>query len=315
MSLISSVNSNSIHVYSADSEVRNERKIPFQNAIRFAKDTLKGLASSRIVCALAGAGAVTGIGFQAYLVTSLALVYLGLTPPGWMSAALIVGITVVMGIAVIVASLEFLTAGSGSWNRKDVLQELECEWTHFVRLWKFEYNEITWEGKKAIGKIFLGPMPNRLHRTQGPKQIAQKENLAAVLSVNAPGPISDKGERGLYGLMHPATAKDWHDCNVKKYAEIDIADHHALELDQLDAAADFIHSIVMRAGTHNNIYVHCKAGKGRSAMAVAAYIIKYGKLNPDQALDIIRSCRPGVTLGKPQKMAQLRKYHRALARL
>lgn len=265
----------------------NKTTTVFKHATKFLSDTWDGLSSSRILRAIV----FGAIAFGAVA----AVAYLALTPPGWITTAVIVGGFALAG---------FLSGGSCSLAPKDVLQDVAYELGTVKRLTRFSYDEIAWEGKPDPGRIFLGPMPNRMSIKNSPEAIAQREHLNAVLSINAPGSIDEKGERGCYGLMLASAPTDWQQQSVS-YAEIDLPDHTPLSIDELDAAADYIHSIVKNGG---NIYVHCKAGRSRSAMAVAAYMIKYGHLKTGEAVSILRSCRPLSKAHKKEKAQRLQEF-------
>ncbi|XP_042411636.1 phosphatidylglycerophosphate phosphatase PTPMT2-like [Zingiber officinale] len=65
-------------------------------------------------------------------------------------------------------------------------------------------------------------------------------------------------------------------------------------------AVDFIH----RNASHGRTtYVHCKAGRGRSATIVLCYLIEYKNMTPMAALEYVRSRRPRVLLAPSQWQA------------
>jgi len=51
------------------------------------------------------------------------------------------------------------------------------------------------------------------------------------------------------------------------------------------------------------VYVHCKAGRTRSATLVACYLMEQNKWNPAEAINHMRSCRSHVLLGPKQNRA------------
>ena len=51
---------------------------------------------------------------------------------------------------------------------------------------------------------------------------------------------------------------------------------------------------------NGSIYIHCKAGRGRSTVVVAAYFISYYNLNVSQALKTIKQKRRFINLSKKQ---------------
>ncbi|XP_042429705.1 phosphatidylglycerophosphate phosphatase PTPMT2-like isoform X1 [Zingiber officinale] len=65
-------------------------------------------------------------------------------------------------------------------------------------------------------------------------------------------------------------------------------------------AVDFIH---INASHGKITYVHCKAGRGRSATIVLCYLVKYKNMTPMAALEYVRSRRPRVLLAPSQWQA------------
>jgi protein-tyrosine phosphatase len=43
-----------------------------------------------------------------------------------------------------------------------------------------------------------------------------------------------------------------------------------------------------------NVYVHCKAGRGRSVAVVLAYLVKWQGLSAEEAQKVVHSVRPHV---------------------
>lgn len=136
----------------------------------------------------------------------------------------------------------------------------------------------------AAGALYLGLLPNRL---QGfGEHLVEEREIVAVLSLNEPW------ERETFGVSLPYSGDDWDRSGVD-YCGLDVYDHHYLSLDQLDTAADFIHGHLSKG---ENVYVHCRAGQGRSSMAIAAYLIKYEGLSADAAAGRIKGNRPISTI-------------------
>ena len=51
-------------------------------------------------------------------------------------------------------------------------------------------------------------------------------------------------------------------------------------------------TLIAKALPNNNILVHCHAGRQRSVCVIAAFLMKYGKLSKNDALDLIKTKRP-----------------------
>ncbi|KAA8494038.1 putative dual specificity protein phosphatase DSP8 [Porphyridium purpureum] len=62
-------------------------------------------------------------------------------------------------------------------------------------------------------------------------------------------------------------------------------------LSDLEACVEKVHEFVQQQKT---VYVHCKAGRGRSASVVMCYLIKYANMTPEQANEFLVSKRPQV---------------------
>ncbi|MBX3420295.1 MAG: dual specificity protein phosphatase family protein [Pirellulaceae bacterium] len=68
-------------------------------------------------------------------------------------------------------------------------------------------------------------------------------------------------------------------------------DFHHPSAEQVQRGAEFIQQHKQRGG---QVYVHCKAGRARSATIVLWWLVKYGGLTPQQAQQQLQQARPHV---------------------
>lgn len=171
-------------------------------------------------------------------------------------------------------------------------QMMSFEITAIIRLCKKKnYDEITNIGDS---KIFLGAIPNRLKKNGDKLFWESGESVKAVLSVNEPW------EREPLGLSIPYKY-NWDVFVAHKL--LDVEDHALLTNEQLNEAALFIHQ---RIEAGENVYVHCRAGNGRSATALAAYLIRYQGYTVEEARALIAEKRPSSTIDK--KVVRLKEW-------
>ena len=136
------------------------------------------------------------------------------------------------------------------------------------------YNHV-YTHPKTRARLFLGSLPSNKN---GDLERLQQEGVQGVLSINEPW------ERHNFGDSEPVTPEQWSEQGIH-YQGIDVHDHSLLPRDQLDTSADFIRD-ELDAG--RSVYVHCRAGVGRSAMGIAAYLIREAAMEPDDAATQIK---------------------------
>lgn len=125
-------------------------------------------------------------------------------------------------------------------------------------------------------KLFLGALPN--HNSFDLSKLVLDENIGAVISIN------EKWERNEIGVSHPYTKEEYEDAGLH-YRAFDAYDHQLLDRDTLIAIACAIDE-ELSAG--RNVYIHCRAGVGRSAMGVAAYLMMWQDQTADEAAKQIK---------------------------
>jgi len=62
-----------------------------------------------------------------------------------------------------------------------------------------------------------------------------------------------------------------------------------------------------------SVYVHCKAGRSRSATLVAAYLIRLHCCSPEEACQKLASVRPHILI-RASQLEMLRRYHQQVCR-
>ena len=89
-----------------------------------------------------------------------------------------------------------------------------------------------------------------------------------------------------------------HQYNQAEYIRLSIDDHPKISIfddnmnmySKLEDIIKYIHSYL---GRNNSVLVYCSAGKQRAPTIVAGYIMHYGKVSARQAIEYIKSKRPG----------------------
>ena len=82
-----------------------------------------------------------------------------------------------------------------------------------------------------------------------------------------------------------------HNCTVKRVKVCDFVG--APPIEDIEEAVDFIDS-VLKKDDKSVVYVHCKAGRSRSSMMLAAYFIRERGMTAQEAYDYMKSKRKHV---------------------
>ena len=142
------------------------------------------------------------------------------------------------------------------------------------------YNEI-------LPGIYLGALP--LKNFNHDKTLIEKLKIKAVLTV-----IEDYELATETLFSSPVQKNDWTEQGVG-VCHISIKDMTSLSIKDLHIAADFIKE------HKESIYIHCKAGMGRSVMCLMAYLMKYKYMTYKDAERFVKCKRPATSLQIWQK--------------
>lgn len=103
--------------------------------------------------------------------------------------------------------------------------------------------------------------------------------------------LRDAGVRGVVNLCAECQGpvKEYREAGIEQL-RIPLVDYTSPPLADVTRCLEFIDSHVSRGET---VYVHCKAGRGRSATVVLCWLVSRG-CSPDDAESLLRSKRPQI---------------------
>lgn len=99
----------------------------------------------------------------------------------------------------------------------------------------------------------------------------------------------------------PMTLEEWEKMGMR-VKHVEAVDFTALEQKHFVEGVAFLEKELSEG---RRVYVHCKAGRGRSASIVIAYIMKRDGKSFTEALELVTSQRPQININYYQKVAIL----------
>ena len=110
--------------------------------------------------------------------------------------------------------------------------------------------------------------------------------------------VLKQGVKSIITMTENALPESWvEDVN---YLHVPTTDLTSPDMDKIDTAVDFIHS---RINNKEPVMVHCAAGMGRTGTVLACYLVKYQKYSAKDAIEKVRTERPGSIQSEVQELA------------
>jgi len=148
-------------------------------------------------------------------------------------------------------------------------------------------------------RVVLGALP---FRGQNAQEIVDQEQVKGVVSMN------EDYELKSFSNMGP----QWASLGVK-FLQLPTTDMFTSPCqDQLKQGVKFIRQISTET-PDSSVYVHCKAGRTRSATLVGCYLMEEYGHTPEKAVEFMQEKRPHIWLGRKQWQA-LKDYHEELVK-
>ncbi|KAJ8344230.1 hypothetical protein SKAU_G00315590 [Synaphobranchus kaupii] len=139
--------------------------------------------------------------------------------------------------------------------------------------------------------VILGALPFKSMT----EELVQRENVKGVITMN------EEYETKYFCN----SAEEWKAVGVEQL-RLDTVDLTGVpSLENLHKGVEFALQVKEQGAS---VYVHCKAGRSRSATLVAAYLIKLHCWSPEEACQTLRSIRSHVLVRRAQKES-LRNYY------
>ena len=108
--------------------------------------------------------------------------------------------------------------------------------------------------------------------------------------------VIDQGVKSIITVREEPLDESW--IKDVKYLHIHSNDMGVPEFVDLVSSVDFIHN---RITNDEPVMVHCLAGMGRTGTLLACYLVKHQKMSADEAIQKVRTERPGSIQSFPQE--------------
>ncbi|XP_031559778.1 phosphatidylglycerophosphatase and protein-tyrosine phosphatase 1-like [Actinia tenebrosa] len=142
--------------------------------------------------------------------------------------------------------------------------------------------------------LILGALPFKSQT----KQLVEEEKVKAVVTLN------EEYETKYFSN----SAEEWSAWGVTQLRLETVDFNNAPPQEMLKKGVEFLEDMTSKG---NTVYVHCKAGRGRSTTLVACYLMKKMSMTPMQAHSYIQAKRPHIRLGSRQWEA-IHEYYQQL---
>ncbi len=154
------------------------------------------------------------------------------------------------------------------------------------------FNRNDWWTKIEPFNIYLGALP-----------LKNKQHLDKIVDLGVTHVISMVEDFEIEDgwLNKPVKRLDWEARGIQ-VKHIQAVDFLPLTHEQIEEGVEHLNALLER---NYSVYIHCKAGRGRSATIVIVYLMKYQGFSFNQAFSFIQEQRPQINLNEQQQKAIL----------
>lgn len=109
-----------------------------------------------------------------------------------------------------------------------------------------------------------------------------------------------RGIKSVVTVREVPLPDEWFNGSDISYLHLRVEDFDAPSIEDLAMSVSFIEE---QLRSDKPVMVHCAAGKGRTGTVLAAYLVKNDKLSAKEAIEKLRSIRPGSVQSVTQETA------------
>lgn len=181
----------------------------------------------------------------------------------------------------VVAQKVIKESNSPSWTSR-IAYEVSLQYT--------KYSCTNWWSKIGGLNLYLGAIPLK---NMGHFEALKALGITHVISVLEDFEMADGW------VNSPVKHSDWNEKGITT-KHIPAADFYGLKKEEIEEGVKDLHEALERG---ESVYIHCKAGRGRSATIVVAYLMQHHGHTLEGALELVKECRPDINLNADQQQA------------
>lgn len=159
-----------------------------------------------------------------------------------------------------------------------------------VSLQYTKYSCNSWWSKIEGLNLYLGAIPLK---NNGHFEELQKLGITHVISV------LEDFEMEAGWINTPVKHSDWEEAGIS-VKHIPAPDFYGLNKDEIREGVKDLHEALEKGKT---VYLHCKAGRGRSATVLVAYLMEHHGYTLEKAISLVKEYRPDINLNADQQQS------------
>lgn len=173
-----------------------------------------------------------------------------------------------------------------------LLPESSTEWSYMNTVIRCTQPNGAQAGNLILGAI---PIESILCCCASSTRKYQPHLNSGDLVINMTNPFETEG-RGFWGVR-PVAMESWQNKGVDVYhcPMLDFSPQSS-RIDTIQANLEMLDKMAQKIQAGHQVYVHCKAGRSRSLLALLCFLVRHTNLDADEAMRLVKARRPQVDM-------------------